>query len=126
AVLRRLSIHAPGEAQAPEDKNAPRAWAEAVGGPEDSLLLVEAESLSPIHVAAQLIGNRRDYAELAKRVHTRKDIAWRDPLESASAAADTAAADTAAHDAAASDTTATGGPAPLESAAPQHTQVLTS
>src|SRR5690606_14407899 len=37
----------------------------------------EAGGLSPLHVAATFVSGRRDYADMAGRVHTRRDINWR-------------------------------------------------
>lgn len=48
---------------------------------ENELLLVtEMAGASLPHLAASLIGGRRDYASYAERVRTRRDIAWRDPV----------------------------------------------
>lgn len=43
--------------------------------------IAEVEGLSLPHVAADLIGRRRDYSEFAARVHTRQDVSWTDILE---------------------------------------------
>ncbi|QDV74881.1 Tubulin-like protein [Planctomycetes bacterium K2D] len=51
---------------------------------ESELLLVtEMAGVSLPHLAASLIGGRRDYAAYAERVRTRRDIEWRDPVLSA-------------------------------------------
>jgi hypothetical protein len=48
-----------------------------VSGPANEFTLCcEAEQLSVVHVAVDLIGQRSDYAELARRVHTRCDVQW--------------------------------------------------
>jgi serine/threonine protein kinase len=49
-------------------------------------ILYEAGNLSPVHVATAFIAGRRDYADMADRVHTRRDVEWHsllpgDPLE---------------------------------------------
>jgi len=49
-------------------------------GYDNSMILcVEAERLSLVHVAVELVENRRDCTEFAQRVQTRTDIRW-DPL----------------------------------------------
>lgn len=42
----------------------------------DVVLCYELEAMSLRRVAARLIENRRDYAQIASRVHTRVDVAW--------------------------------------------------
>ncbi|WP_197525875.1 tubulin-like doman-containing protein [Pseudobythopirellula maris] len=42
----------------------------------DHYQLVEVGGVSIPHLAAEVIGRRRDYTELARRVHTRRDIDW--------------------------------------------------
>ncbi len=37
----------------------------------------EARGLSPLHVAATCVSGRRDYADLAGRIHARRDVDWR-------------------------------------------------
>jgi hypothetical protein len=39
--------------------------------------LFEAGGLSPLHVAATFVAGRRDYADMASRVPTRRDVNWR-------------------------------------------------
>lgn len=46
-------------------------------------LVVEGSGLSAPHAAVSLIGGRRDYADFAARVHTRRDLAWLDLLTTA-------------------------------------------
>lgn len=51
---------------------------------ENELLLVtEMAGVSLPHLAASLIGGRRDYAAFAERVRTRRDVEWRDAVLSA-------------------------------------------
>ena len=47
------------------------------------LLVTEMDGVSLKHVAADLIGRRRDYAAFAERVRTRRDIPWSDPVTGA-------------------------------------------
>lgn len=42
----------------------------------DTFEIAEAWGLSVVHVAAEFVDFRRDYAQLASRIHTRTDIAW--------------------------------------------------
>lgn len=49
---------------------------------KETISIVEASGLSPLHVAARFVDGRRDYADLAQRVHTRDDVAWTSLLES--------------------------------------------
>ncbi len=42
----------------------------------DAYCVAEAWGLSVLHVAAELVGGRHDYAQLASRVHSRQDIEW--------------------------------------------------
>jgi len=46
-------------------------------GAEEAMFCYEAEQLAVNHVAAALLDDRRDLAEVASRVHTRSDIDWR-------------------------------------------------
>ena len=48
---------------------------------ESFLLVTESAELSLPHLAAELVEHRSDYAALAQRVLTRRDIDWKDPLQ---------------------------------------------
>jgi len=47
----------------------------------DTYEIAEAWDLSVVHVAAEFVDYRRDYAQLASRIHTRTDIDWPSLLE---------------------------------------------
>ncbi|MGI9458043.1 MAG: hypothetical protein ACR2NU_15870, partial [Aeoliella sp.] len=46
----------------------------------DAYTIAESWGLSIRHVAASFVSSRRDYAQLASRVHARQDIDWPDLL----------------------------------------------
>jgi hypothetical protein len=48
-----------------------------VGGLTRAYTVFEAGGLSPLHVAATFVAGRRDYADMAGRVPTRRDVNWR-------------------------------------------------
>ncbi|TWT99721.1 Tubulin-like protein [Botrimarina colliarenosi] len=67
-VFRRLTLEQPSRR-------------EGLDGNQNELLLVtEMSGVSLPHVAASLIGGRRDYAAFAERIRSRRDIAWNDPV----------------------------------------------
>jgi len=91
-AVRRLAVRPARTMQA--DEAQPSDWPEVSGPEGDSYFVVEAESLSLPHVAAEIVGRRRDYAEFAERVHTRQDVRWtssQQPIAPTSAAAVTPA-----------------------------------
>ncbi|MEQ8787288.1 MAG: tubulin-like doman-containing protein [Pirellulaceae bacterium] len=47
-------------------------------GAEEAIFCYEVEQLAVNHVAAALLDERRDLAEVASRVHTRSDVEWRE------------------------------------------------
>ncbi|MBC8872124.1 MAG: protein kinase [Planctomycetes bacterium] len=49
-----------------------------VGPVSDALVCCEMEGVPLDNIAASLIGGRREYAELASRLHTRTDVPWPD------------------------------------------------
>lgn len=55
-----------------------RGESDADDQPQDRLLVTEMAGVSLKHVAADLIGRRRDYAAFAERVRTRRDVPWTD------------------------------------------------
>ncbi|MCA9241253.1 MAG: protein kinase [Planctomycetales bacterium] len=62
--------------------------AQVTAAGSDTYLITECDGLSAPHVAAALVGQRRDYAEFAERVHTRRDIEWNDLLTPSTTAAE--------------------------------------
>jgi len=46
------------------------------GRPNELTFCSEVADLSPAHIAVALIQARRDYVELAARVHARSDVPW--------------------------------------------------
>jgi len=59
-----------------EQSNPPATIVRVTGG--DLIVCQEVEQLHVRQVAAQLVDNRRDYIELAKRLHARVDVNWDD------------------------------------------------
>ena len=82
-VARRFAVRPEKTMQ--ETSAETTAWPEIAGPEGDSFYVVETESLSLPHVAAEIVGRRRDYAEFAERVHTRQDIRWTNPQQPAPA-----------------------------------------
>lgn len=69
-VYRRLTLEQPSTGD--EDAgDAP---------PSELLLVTEMAGVSLPHLAASLIGGRRDYAAFAERVRARRDVPWVDPV----------------------------------------------
>ncbi len=50
------------------------------GVEKEYCLVTEMAGISLPHVAAEIIGGRKDYAAFAERVRTRRDISWVDPV----------------------------------------------
>ncbi len=80
SVSRRLMVREEDAQQATRHEES-KHWTEITGEGEVRIAVQETELMSIDHVAAHLVNNRRDYAELAERVHTRKDIRWSQLIE---------------------------------------------
>lgn len=61
-----------------------------VGYDNSLMLCVEAERLSLVHVAVDIVNHRRDCTEFAHRVHTRTDIAWTPLVDQSTSSVDDA------------------------------------
>ena len=59
------------------DENGPPPTVVRTGG-GDLIACHEVERLHVREIAAQLVDNRRDYIEIARRLHTRIDVDWND------------------------------------------------
>lgn len=84
AGSRRCALTPAGAGQPGVAVNSQHAVVTAAGN--DTCLITECEGLSAPHVAATLVSHRRDYAEFAERVHTRRDIQWNDLLSTPASA----------------------------------------
>lgn len=81
-VLKRLAVCP--TTKTPTTAATPTPWVEIDGPPCEAFFVMEAQELSLPYVAAELVDYRRDYVDLAERVHTRKDIVWTTPLDEVS------------------------------------------
>jgi serine/threonine protein kinase len=81
---RLLMVHPPGPEHAQLSELIRRELNETVTVVSDSggeiLLCYEVEQLAIEHVAADLIGLRQDYVEMAARLRTRVDVPWSPPI----------------------------------------------
>ncbi|TWT76027.1 Tubulin-like protein [Posidoniimonas polymericola] len=75
--FRRILLSPPGASEPTESRDAAIVIENTTN---DSYAVSEYEGLSATHAAVALVGGRRDYAEFAKRVATRRDVAWNDLL----------------------------------------------
>jgi hypothetical protein len=81
---RLLLVHPEGPGHAQLQELIQREFNESVSAVADPggemVLCYEVEQLAPERVAADLIGMRQDYTEMASRLRTRIDVPWSPPV----------------------------------------------
>ncbi|MEN1679790.1 MAG: tubulin-like doman-containing protein [Planctomycetota bacterium] len=104
STVRRFVVR-PESTSGGENAFGSAGWAQVPTDESAAYWVAEVAELSAPRVAAHVVSRRMDYAKLAERVHTRRDVEWCDLLTSLGSAN---ASETSANEAPANTTEATG------------------